>query len=105
MTMSSFRIYRYPPGPAPDLSQPALDLEVTSCGAPLRHSDYLGRLTVWADQRGLETHWIDNCWARVVASADDAVSFIRELLAPGASEADLRAALKDVRYVLEAEEY
>ena len=57
----------------------------------------------WAAARGLDIHFVDNCWVYVTVNRDDLEDFLRDVLkgevAPSAS------VLPGSRYLLMAEEY
>jgi hypothetical protein len=68
---------------------------------------WVPRVQQWAEARGLEIHYVDNCWLRVAVSAEQLVQFLKGLPAHGEDWASALVARIDPSdsYIIEAEEF
>src|SRR3954447_3496062 len=104
MTAYSLRIFELPPGATP------AHLEAPDFSAPVaqglaRYADQCGPygLQAWAERRGHDLHYVDNCWVRARVLGRDLPAFFQDVLK---AEPHLNPAIRpDQEYVIEAEEY
>jgi hypothetical protein len=104
MTMYSLRVLADPP----DSGFMALDrseLSTTVIKDLQEHARLCGayRLSDWAKARGLERHYVDNCWVRVQASGEQVLEFLRDLIGPDV--APIAGLDPSGAYLIEAEEF
>ena len=91
---------------AHDTSEEALQLPSTPSTRIWSPSTYSrdhgpGLLQPWAEARGLQVYWVDNCWMRVPVTEAELRSFISEVV----GETLTSEAPADTRLMLEADEF
>ena len=60
-------------------------------------------MSAWSDRQGLTTHYVDNCWARIVVTRDELGRFYED---HGLTRPEGRVARTPCEaYVIEAEEF
>jgi hypothetical protein len=101
LTYSSLRI-RAPHARTEDLERADLAAPTVANLGHLAERCGPGELAEWAKQRGLQVHYVDNCWVRVRVLGRNLPDFYRDLLEAEPMVANLDPHLA---YIVEAEEF